>query len=85
MFFVYEKFLKISFIRYNFRIPFVVASYMFQDFRKMFDKMGKSIDACTVSTPDHMHAIAGVQAMKIDPGGISACYPEKASIRNQGL
>ena len=37
----------------------------FQDFRKMFDKMEKSIDAVTVSTPDHMHAIAGVQAMKM--------------------
>ena len=37
----------------------------FQDFRKMFDKMGKSIDAVTVSTPDHMHAVAGVQAMKL--------------------
>ena len=37
----------------------------FQDFRKMFDKMEKSIDAVTVSTPDHMHAIAGVQAMKL--------------------
>ena len=31
----------------------------------MFDKMEKSIDAVTVSTPDHMHAIAGVQAMKL--------------------
>src|SRR5215469_15947293 len=29
----------------------------YQDYRKMFDEMGKSIDAVTVSTPDHMHAI----------------------------
>lgn len=27
----------------------------FRDFRVMLDKMGKSIDAVTVSTPDHMH------------------------------
>src|SRR4051812_38921771 len=28
------------------------------DFRKMFDEMGKEIDAVTVSTPDHTHAVA---------------------------
>jgi len=27
----------------------------FRDFRKMFDAMGKEIDAVTVSTPDHTH------------------------------
>ncbi len=37
----------------------------FQDYRKMLDKMGKSIDAVSVSTPDHMHAIAGITAMKM--------------------
>ena len=32
----------------------------YHDFRKMLDKQGKEIDACTVTTPDHMHAyIAG--------------------------
>ena len=36
----------------------------FQDFRKMFDKLGKSIDAVTVSTPDHMHAPVSVAAMQ---------------------
>ncbi len=36
----------------------------YADFRKMFDEMGKSIDAVTVSTPDHTHAIASVMAMK---------------------
>src|SRR6267142_2318336 len=30
----------------------------FVDFRKLFDEMGKSIDAVTVSTPDHTHAAA---------------------------
>jgi len=29
----------------------------FTDYRKMLDEMGKSIDAVTVSTPDHHHAI----------------------------
>jgi predicted dehydrogenase len=35
------------------------------DFRKMFDELGKSIDAVTVSTPDHTHAIACLMAMKL--------------------
>src|SRR6516164_1850329 len=35
----------------------------FQDFRKMFDEMGKSIDAVIVSTPDHFHAIAASAAI----------------------
>lgn len=37
----------------------------YQDFRKMLDDMGKSIDAVTVSTPDHVHAPASVMAMKM--------------------
>ena len=37
----------------------------YQDFRKMFDQMGKSIDAVTVSTPDHFHAIAASAAMRL--------------------
>ena len=36
----------------------------FTDFREMLDKMGKSIDAVTVSTPDHMHAPASLMAMQ---------------------
>ena len=35
------------------------------DFRKMLDEMGKSIDAVTVSTPDHVHAVASVTAMRM--------------------
>ena len=35
----------------------------FTDFREMLDKMGKDIDACTVSTPDHTHAPAAIRAM----------------------
>jgi len=37
----------------------------FDDFRKMLDKMHKQIDAVTVSTPDHCHAIAAVAAMQL--------------------
>src|SRR5262245_32951459 len=38
---------------------------LFSDFRKMFDDMGKEIDAVTVSTADHSHAIASVTAMRL--------------------
>ena len=37
----------------------------YTDFRKMLDEMGKSIDAVTVSTPDHTHAPAGLMAMRM--------------------
>ncbi len=37
----------------------------FRDFRVMLDKMGKEIDAVTVSTPDHQHAVATMMAMKM--------------------
>ncbi len=37
----------------------------YNDFRKMLDEMGKSIDAVTVSTPDHTHAAAAMMAMKM--------------------
>jgi predicted dehydrogenase len=37
----------------------------YNDFRKMFDEMGKSIDAVTVSTPDHTHAVAAMMAIKL--------------------
>jgi len=37
----------------------------FTDFRKMFDEMGDSIDAVTVSTPDHNHAPAALMAMRM--------------------
>jgi len=36
----------------------------YQDFRKMFDEMEKSIDAVVVATPDHTHAVALLAAMK---------------------
>jgi len=37
---------------------------VFNDYRKMFDEVGKSIDAVTVSTPDHTHAVVASMAMK---------------------
>jgi predicted dehydrogenase len=37
----------------------------FRDYRKMFDEMGKDIDAVTVSTPDHNHGVAAIRAMKL--------------------
>jgi predicted dehydrogenase len=37
----------------------------FFDFREMFDKMGKDIDAVTISGPDHMHALAAAMAIKM--------------------
>ncbi len=37
----------------------------FTDFRKMFDAMGKEIDAVTISTPDHTHAVATMMAIKM--------------------
>jgi len=36
----------------------------YRDFRKMFDEMEKKIDAVTVSTPDHFHAVAAMAAIK---------------------
>lgn len=36
---------------------------LFRDYRVMLDKMGKEIDAVTVSTPDHSHAPAAAMSM----------------------
>jgi predicted dehydrogenase len=36
----------------------------YRDFRKMFDEMADKIDAVTVSTPDHTHAVAAMAAIK---------------------
>jgi predicted dehydrogenase len=35
----------------------------YKDFRRMFDKQGREIDAVLVSCPDHMHATASMWAM----------------------
>ncbi len=49
----------------------------FQDYRELFAKHGENIDVCTISTPDHMHAPATLQAMRL---GIS-CYTQKPLTR----
>ncbi len=36
----------------------------FKDFRRMFDAMAKEIDAVTVATPDHTHAVAAAAAIR---------------------
>ena len=41
------------------------APKLYRDFRKMFEEMDKSIDAVTVSTPDHCHGMAAMAAMKL--------------------
>lgn len=37
----------------------------YKDFRKMLDEVGKDVDAVTVSTPDHTHAVAALAAMQM--------------------
>ena len=37
----------------------------YKDFRHMLDEMGNQIDAVTISTPDHLHAIVASAAMKM--------------------
>ncbi|MDO5308463.1 MAG: Gfo/Idh/MocA family oxidoreductase [Planctomycetia bacterium] len=36
----------------------------FVDFREMYDTLGDKIDAVLITTPDHTHAIAAIEAMK---------------------
>ena len=47
------------------RKKFPKAKY-YKDFREMLSKEGKSIDAVSVSTPDHQHAVAAMAAMKLN-------------------
>ncbi|REK07465.1 MAG: gfo/Idh/MocA family oxidoreductase [Planctomycetota bacterium] len=49
----------------------------YSDFRKMLDEVGKNVDGVTVSIPDHMHAAATAQALRM---GI-ACYTQKPLTR----
>ncbi len=37
----------------------------YTDYRKMLEELSGSIDAVTVSTPDHTHAVAAAQAMRM--------------------
>jgi hypothetical protein len=41
------------------------AAKKFDDYRRLFDEIGKDIDAVTVSTPDHNHGVAAIRAMKM--------------------
>jgi predicted dehydrogenase len=41
---------------------------LFTDFRQMFDRIGKDIDAVTISTPDHVHGVAAMAAMSLGKG-----------------
>jgi len=45
----------------------------YTDWREMFDKHEKEIDAVVVTTPDHTHAYASMRALKAGKG----CYTEK--------
>jgi predicted dehydrogenase len=45
----------------------------YTDWREMFDKHEKEIDAVVVTTPDHTHAFASMRAIKAGKG----CYTEK--------
>src|SRR5258708_7851447 len=46
------------------RGEFPKAKY-YKDYREMLDKEHKHIDAVSVSTPDHMHAVIGMAAMQL--------------------
>lgn len=48
----------------NSRKRFPKAKY-YKDFREMLDKEKNNIDACSISTPDHIHAIATISAMQL--------------------
>ena len=40
----------------------------FTDYRKMFDKLGKQIDAVFIATPNHQHALPSMIAMQLGKG-----------------
>jgi len=48
----------------NSRKNFPKANY-YKDFREMLDKEKNNIDACSISTPDHTHAVATMAAMEL--------------------
>lgn len=50
---------------------------VYKDFRKMLDTEGRGLDACIISTPDHMH---GVQAMWAMQRGLHV-YVQKPLVR----
>ena len=46
------------------RKKFPKAKY-YKDYREMLSKEHKNIDACSISTPDHVHAVATIAAMQL--------------------
>jgi predicted dehydrogenase len=62
-------------LRASARFP---SARLFADFRRMLDKVGRSIDAVVVSTPDHTHAPAAAMAMRMG----KHCYCEKPLTHN---
>ena len=48
-------------------------AHKFTDYRKMLDELDKTIDAVTVSTPDHTHAPASLKAMRMG----KHCFTQK--------
>ncbi|MFZ9388585.1 MAG: Gfo/Idh/MocA family protein, partial [Chitinophagaceae bacterium] len=46
------------------RKNFPKATY-YRDFREMLEKERNNIDACSISTPDHTHAVATIAAMQL--------------------
>src|SRR4029079_16021845 len=48
----------------NSRKSFPKANY-YRDFREMLDKEKNNIDACSISRPDHTHAVATIAAMQL--------------------
>ena len=45
----------------------------YHDYRKMLEEKADSIDAVTISTPDHTHAVASLQAMRMG----KHCFTQK--------
>jgi predicted dehydrogenase len=48
----------------NARKKFIGSNY-YKDYREMLDKEMNNIDACSISTPDHTHAVATIAAMQL--------------------
>ncbi len=56
------------------------SAHTFQDFREMLDILGDRIDAVSVATPDHVHAVAAAAALRMG----KPTYCEKPLTRTIG-
>ena len=52
---------------------------LFRDYRQLLDKVGKDIDAVTISIPDHNHGVAVIRTMKM---GKQPCFCQKPLMQN---